>query len=566
MQARLVMNRTRRSLIAGGLFAVTALTGCFPFIKEDSARQADVMADVKVSTKNCSFSLGRVARAGAFDELCTSKEDALEWHYGSYPDEETLPWPSQVMLSYRVPKGAEVPETVTARADVVRLDDWLEFWDWNGGGTSTNATTTGEGEGEGPAPVPTDITFRRSAELDEQMPALWAGTDDGDPSTIDGVQLLDDGDQLVSYVSDVVPGATVGDYDIEAAFGLPSQKRPYAGPFNHLTMVGARVAVPEGMLDLEDRVERRIGATRGTGWEAYSPDRPIQCGTEPLIPGLDGDVEERSRTMRGIPIDELQICPLPRYERVQTKAEAIKVFDGADTVTRDLDLRGSGETFVEQGNAATVPFGIVGAGPAGGKVDITATVSPAIPGLDPVRHAIDFPGTGTHARSVEIKVPASAPARTYEVLVTASKAGKSRTAKAGLVVLPKPQAPAAAVPAAAAAASKPVGRENVYMDKDGYIRFGSTCGTCAIDGLVPFGSVGTKAQAAQATGKHRLLRVARGKVKGKAGVRRAVKVKLFPKAQRAVRKGRRLTGVIVFRKGASGTPQVRKVVFRTRRK
>jgi hypothetical protein len=45
-----------------------------------------------------------------------------------------------------------------------------------------------------------------------------------------------------------------------------------------------------------------------------------------------------------------------------------------------------------------------------------------------------------------------------------------------------------------------------------------------------------------------------------------VKVKLFPKAQRALRKGRRLTGVIVFRKGASGTPQVRKVVFRTRRK
>jgi hypothetical protein len=104
------------------------------------------------------------------------------------------------------------------------------------------------------------------------------------------------------------------------------------------------------------------------------------------------------------------------------------------------------------------------------------------------------------------------------------------------------------------------------MDRQGFIRFRSTCGTCAVDGLVPFGSVGTTAKASQAAGKHRLLRVARGTVRGKAGAGKAVKVKLFPKAQRSLRKGRRLLGVIVFRKGASGTPQVRKVVFLTRRR
>ena len=423
------------------------------------------------------------------------------------------------------------------------------------------------------------MTFTRSDALDDEIVAYYADSASRPENEDEAIDIVGDDQQIVSYISDVVPGAMVGDWEVTTPFGLPSQSRPYAGPFNHVSMVGWRAAMTP---ELEPPVEERralsaAGLMRGTVFgEMFGrldPSRALDCGFVPRLP----DMQRVRRALRGVggedPETDLTLCPMPRLDLVEDEEKGRGVdyagaFKGHDTVTRDLDLRGGNETFVEQGKSVGVPFSLVGAGPAGGKVDLSASVSPAIAGVHVVKRQIDFPGTGTSAGSFELKVPESAPARTYDVVVKAVSGGNERTARTGLVVLPKaatPESPAAE----AAAGAKPRPRDvrgNVYIDRKGFIRFGSTCGTCAIDGLVAFGSVGDSAKAAQATGAHRLLRVARGKGKGKAGVRTKVRVKLFPKAQRTLRKGRRLDGVIVFRSGSSAKPVVRKVVFRTKGK
>jgi hypothetical protein len=289
-----------------------------------------------------------------------------------------------------------------------------------------------------------------------------------------------------------------------------------------------------------------------------TPERPINCEGGPTLLWTNSNpLPELQRG--GLPFD-LTFCPLVQPVEADSYDEALaKAFTGTDTATRDVTLAGGGDQFVEQGNSVAIPFKARWAGPKGGSLDLTASVSPAIPGLADQKSQFDFPGTGETPHSVELKIPADAPARTYEVTLKASKGAASRSTKVNLVVLPKP-----APVVAGAAASKPAIRGNVYMDRDGFIRFGNLCGSCSIDGLVPFGALGTQAKAAQATGKHRLLRVARSKVKGKAGVRSPVRVKLFPKAQRAIRRGRKLTGVLVFRKGRASKPEVRKVYFRQR--
>ena len=574
------MNRTRRSLTAAGLAVLaTASAGCFPLVKEDTAKQQEPMADVRVETTSCATPLLALlvlgeGNADGVEDLCTDSAEGAGHYYDYFSKlgEFAIPVPGQVLLSYRVPKGATAPETLEVSSEVVHFADWFEWASDDGRverGTGTG--TTGE-RPEPPAPRKVAVTLKRSAELDALLPGHFARTNDDEPENDeDGVDILDDDEQIVSYVSDVVPGAMVGEWKVETPFGLPASSRPYGGPFNHVSMVGWRAAMTS---ELEPPVEnvralRAAGILRGGGvfggmFGDLDPERALNCRFIALPSGND-----LRRAARGTSEVDLTLCPMPQPRFGDGETEPIVrlgSFEGTDTATRDLDLRGSGETFAEQGKTATVPYSLVGAGPAGGKLDITATVSPAIAGVGEVKQEIDFPGTGTHARSVEIKLPESAPARTYEVRLTASRGAHERTAKAGLVVLPK--ALQVTTPAAtgvpAAAASKPFVRPTVWMDKRGFIRLASTCGSCSIDGLVPFGSVGPTAKAAQATGKHRLLRVARGKVEGKAGARRAVKVKLFPKAQRTLRKGRRLAGVIVFRQGASGTPQVRKVVFRAR--
>ena len=451
------MNRLRRLITIAGLLALAvAFTGCFTLalVQDDAATQADVMGDVSVDTTACgapllAFVAGpRAADAhDSLSDLCPSDEDALDLYFSR---SSALPLPGQLLVSYRVPEGATAPGELTATIDYLDFREWLTYVE---GGVARRAD-------ERPAPhTDHQITFRRSTDLDAKLPGAYAESGDGssDLEKIGpGIDVLGDGEKLVSYVSVVIPGAVLGDLELETAFGLPSGTRPYAGPFEHLSMAGWRIAMTKEMLpdvvgNRSSAVSRRLGL-RGDEVDpiaaATYPDRPIDCTVgASFLAQLSRDervgrpVDELDRLLKRGPSSTLDItfCPwpkLPLAEGEDLRVDLDKAFAGTETATRDLDLRGSGETFVEQGNAATVPFSLVGAGPAGQKVDLTASISPAIPGLGDIKTEIDFPGAGTHGRSVEIKVPADAPARTYEVLLTAAKGDHTRTAKAGLVVLP----------------------------------------------------------------------------------------------------------------------------------
>lgn len=584
-EARPTMHRSRK-FITTSVLAVMATTfaGCFSFVKEDSASQTQPMADVNVETTSCASPLIGLIIAGqggveGVDDLCVAKDDATELYYERFA-EFVVPMPGQVLLAYRVPKGTQAPEQLTASTEIVHFKDWWEYLDGTSEPRGTGTGTGTTGGGELPENRQIDVTFTRSAELDEKLPAFYSRTDDDDPANDeDHIDLLDEDQEVVAYVSDVVPGAQVGEWTVKAGFGLPAEQRPFEGPFNHVSMVGWRaVMTPEleppvrsrRALESAGLISRGIGGMFGD----LDPEREIDCRLGETIP----TVPAARRALRGEEPDpvDLTFCPMPKPQIGDGEENPVlgigrRAFKGTDTATRDLGLRGGGETFVEQGRKATVPYSLVGSGPAGGELELTAKVVPAIPGVGDVATEVEFPGAGTHGRSLELQIPADAPARTYEVLFTAKNGDHTRTAKAGLVVLPKA---ATAEQAAQPEQQQPQGtvavkktrRPTVFMDREGFIRFSSACGPCSVDGLVPFGTVGDSgAKASQSTGTHRLLRVARGKVAGKSGVRTKVRVKLFPKAQRALRSGRRLTGVIVFRKGAGGRPDVRKVVFRARR-
>ena len=579
---RHVMKRTRKSITLGACAALaTGVAGCFPFIQSDTAQQSAPMADVRVDTELCgSPLLGLIYSSGggveSLDDLCLDKDEAFDFHYTDDITELGMPLPGQMLVSYRVPKGATAPETLTADAEVIHFSDW---WSWlmaEGSGEGTGTGTTGGRPDPAPLRKHT-MTFTRSADLDEKLPAHWEKNDPENET--DGIDILDDDEQIVSYISDVVPGAVVGDWELDAPFGLPASKRPYSGPFNHLSMAGWRAAMTEELEPpLEERRALRAAGvnTRGLGGALgeLDPARAINCDFGGRLLPLLG---QAPRSLRGTDEEpeaaDVTICPLPQpkinadRENDEPLLDFAGAFTGTDTAVRDLDVRGGGETFAEQGTTARVPFKLASSGAPGGKLDLVASVSPAIPGVGELKSQIDFPGTGTTNRDVEIKLPADAPSRTYEVTLRAvSQSGDVRSAKAGLVVLAK-KATEQQAPAGTVRAKQASGRGNVFMDADGYLRFGNVCGECSVDGLVPFGSVGDKSAKAAQARSGRLLRVARaGKLRGKQGVRTKVRVKLFPKAQRSLRRGRKLTGVLVFRNGKSTAPQVRKVIFRTRAK
>lgn len=65
--------------------------------------------------------------------------------------------------------------------------------------------------------------------------------------------------------------------------------------------------------------------------------------------------------------------------------------------------------------------------------------------------------------------------------------------------------------------------------------------------------------------KPRLLRIARGRFQASNAKRARVKVRLFPRARRAVRKVRNVKAVIVVRTGGKGVPSVRRVTIKLRK-
>jgi hypothetical protein len=482
----------------------------------------------------------------------------------------------------RVPAGATPPETLTAEVEIVKTVP------------SSPQENTELGRRGAGGPTTKTITFTRSASLEEELPKWYDAAGPLAP-VWDGEGLVRDGQQLAGYVSEVVDGAIAGDLEITGAFGLPDGPeagKPYTGPFNHLSVLGSRWAGEE-----EDFAAffsyftggQLIGSGRGTDF-SLDPERDVDCS--PTSIGGPARTLRAARTAarsmrgaeRGVFLPDLEdlifgfgqldftICDTARFlgggVPVDENGVPIDPFAGEDLATRDLRVVG-GEAFAEQGQTASVPFTVRGAGPEGGSLSYSATS--AVAGATLGAPAADtFPGAGDHGRTVTVKVPADAAPGTYDVVLAVTSGKASREAKGKVVVLSKPaqqeqQQPQAGTPTPPAPLS-PRQRERLYMDGEGDLNMGLLCGTnglqCGslrIDVLGPKAGIAPTATTAQVR-KPRLLRIGRGSAKASAGQRSAAKAKLFPKARRALMRGRRITGLVVVR-GRDGKPFVRRVVI-----
>ena len=550
------MSRRSRFILPAALVAALTTAGCFPIASNHQAAQQDVIGDVNVSADVCtapqlliggiyrselrtaaSRDLSRLAARGVPSEIedlftCPTKEELFEL----LEDEPFFGIPHQLLVAYRVPAGAGAPETFQASGVAAVSGEW-------------HGVPRGGGE---PTEQNVDLTFRRAPEMDAQLNKLYDLAYEG---LDDAPAIVRPGEKVVGYISSQLPGPLVGKINVKAGFGLPAgtADQPYAGPFNALTMVGSRIALTEDELRSGARSVSQLRAARGTDpdfEDVIGPDRPVEC--------LD---DELPRPVRGVG-DEFALawCPFPTTVIVAEDPveELEKALAGVDAQTRDLRILG-GEGFAEQGSAASVPFTLRGAGaPSDAQLALTSGTALGGATAAPAQATTPFPGAGDHRQTVNVQVPENAAPGTYTVTLTATVGGQTRTGTGRVVVLPKQ----------VNAPSQGRGRDNVYMDSDGYIAFGwicpPACGNDQADVIGPKNGIAPKANTA-AVSKPRLLRIARGKFKAAAGKRARVKVRLFPKARRAIRRGRNVKAIIVVRTGGKGIPSVRRVTIKQRK-
>lgn len=564
------MSRSSKFLLPAALIAAIGAAGCFPIVSDQEAAQRDLIGDVSVSADVCTApqlleiiaggiisgpNLRSAARSGDMRRLargvsqpqdllaCPSEEELDDWLNDGTEVSAILGLPHQLLVAYRVPSGAEAPATFAARGTVAVADFWQQGQP-RGGNEPVKETI--------------DVAFKRAPEMDGQLgrlyEELWSGLDDAPKVTRPGTK-------LVGYISDQLPGPLVGDLNVAAGFGLPAGTvdQPYAGPFNALTMAGSRIALTSDQIGSTLRRSGAPRALRGApATDFLDPDRPVDC--------LDDEIGGPARG--GIPSDELlavAICPMPTLfvsgsedEIAEQLAEAT---EGVDLNTRDLRVLG-GEGFAEQGATASVPFTLRGAGAASAtELGLSAASTLAGAAITPAQSTTPFPGAGDHGRSVTVQVPENAAPGTYDVTLTASVGGQRRTGTGRVVVLPKPAA-------AASLAAHSRGRDNVYMDREGNIAFGwicpPACGDNQVDVTSPKAGIAPKANTA-AVSKPRLLRIARSKFQAANAKRVRVKVRLFPRARKAVRKGRNVKAIIIVRTGGKGVPSVRRVTIKLRK-
>lgn len=555
------MHRRTFTTSAAVLAAAVGMSGCFPLVTSQDASQQDVIGDVKVSSKACDipflFLSGLPLRSSATkalergvlaDDECPSLELVQE----AADDDIPLTVPHQVLAGIRVPAGAKAPETLTATAQYV---PYAAFYD----------DVNDRGAAQPVKPQTAKIMFRKADAYAAQLPSFFAGLEPGEDEA--PLEVVGKGQKMTGYVSDVIPGQIVGELQVDGAFGLPEGADPYAGPFNHLTVMGSRWAGSTEeheeaffrFFEFVDGGIRNRGTDDEPGFEDVHPDRPIECSSEL-------DLRRADRGLRGAPLDELfmilhsidyTLCALPPVSEDED-AELAELFEGQDVATRDLRVLG-GEAFAEQGQTATVPFKVRSAGAEGGK--LTATVATTVPGGAPqAPREFTFPATGEHATPVTVGVPESAAPGTYEVTLTVGSGSASRSAKGSIVVLPKP---------VVAPLGGQAPRENLFMDSEGNVSFGlvctTNCGSLQSDVLSMKKGISPTANTA-AVSKPRLLRIAKKKsFRTTAGTRTRAKVKLFPKAIKAIRKGRSVKGVLVVRAGGKGVPTVRRVLIRRKK-
>jgi hypothetical protein len=563
----------RRTLATSAAAAAAlAVSGCVPIITDHSAAQKDVIGDVAVTTKACDvpflvgfngmpvyFGSGLSRIGDTPDELCVS--DQLFQDLAA--DDAPPGVPHQLLAAYRIPDGAKAPATVTATAQYLPYD---AFYDGANRGRRQDVPLQSA-----------TITFRRNAGYEAKLPAYLETS--SMPSAIDAEgAFLPAGRQVAGYVSDVVPGHIVGELTLTGAFGLPegsAADQPFSGPFNHMAVMGSRwagtaehdeaftrfFAFVDGEIILRSR-GRAIAPVEQPDDERLDPNRPVDCGTEP----------ERQRAVRAAARGGLSETIFEVFSQVDftvcgvteipdeaigenpQDVDAAIVWKGTDTATRDLRVL-PGEGFAEQGSAVSVPFKVRSAGSEGG--ELTATVTTTLPGVAQQQRTMMFPSAGEHATPVALTLPADAAPGTYAVTLSIGSGAASRSATGSVVVLPKPSAPGGA---------KQTPRDNVWMGRDGSVAFGlvcaSDCGKQQSDVLSMKAGIAPTANTA-AVSKPRLLRIAaKRSFQTTSGKRTRAKVTLFPKARKAVQKGRTVKAVLVIR-NSKGVPTVRRLVIRS---
>jgi hypothetical protein len=566
-----IMRRPLRHIVPVAVAAsALGIAGCVPLVQNEAASQQDLVGAVKVSADVCEspnalgvvVPLGRSARraAGELRRVLTGRVARPAGLY-SCPSTDELDdygpqseFPHQMLLAYRVPAGATAPATITTTVQVLESDPVIF-----------------RGAPAEPETITKTVTFRRFPGLDDKVaPGLAAVTPD---EVRQEASFLRDGQKVVGYASDPVDGVTVGQFKVDAEFGLPAgtADQPYAGPFNTLTAIGSRAVLSDERweqigADVEDDFDRSTYRSRGLVPVHESPQHPNPLSDDRDVTCLDPDVLaeiisgpetfEAVTTLYG-----LAFCPAPSMKALEDAdgsdelpAAYAKAMKGIDLQTRDLRVLG-GEGFAEPGTMASVPFTFRTAG-AAGDTQLGLSAATALTGASaaPQAATTTFPAAGDTAKPVTVQVPADAAPGTYAVTLTAKVGGQSRTGTGHVVVVPK-----------AVQTPSQSHRDNVYMDRDGNIAFGwicpPACGNDQVDVTAPKAGISPKANTAAVT-KPRLLRIARGKFKANPGQRARVKVKLYSRARRAVRRGRVVKAIIIVRQGGKGTPIVRRVVVR----
>ena len=243
----------------------------------------------------------------------------------------------------------------------------------------------------------------------------WPEEDQGTP--------LPAGTKYVGYVSDVILGAPAGDADLAADFGLPAgtaDDQPYAGPFNHVTLAGMRVAIPDDLAII--RAAR--GSAASSAPSDFDPSRPVEC-----------DIDAIEET--------LTFCPATGGADLTMK----EILAGTDLATRDLRVAAGGPVTVEQGQTASVPFTLRAAGPAADQI-LALAPETSIPGATATTaHPVwQFPGAGDYAEAVSVQVPLSTPPGEYTVRLVATAGDEAREAVAKLIVTAKTVPPLVETP------------------------------------------------------------------------------------------------------------------------
>ena len=416
----------------------------------------------------------------------------------------------QLLIAYRVPEDTSGPDTIRG-----------SFRTTDGRGSELRRD---------------ELTLRRDASYERGLAELVA--EDEDFAKYDKRNT-----KWIGYVSEILPDEAVGELIVTA------QLTPAArGAFEHLTVTGYRQGDDSSGAAARARHERLLaerGLTRDEVLEARGiapelpEDRAVDCReSAPLFP---------DRGEGGGPTFATTECITdPEVPNTRT------------TYLRELTIDGD-EGFGEAGSTATVPFTLTTTeSPVEGpQIRLTATTD--LEGATATSQwgpATDLP-VGAAPRPVGVQIPAGAAPGTYRVTLTAEVGGESRTASGSVVVVPEP----------AETAEASIQRQQLLMNADGTVSLRWSCpplcGDLRAVLLASKRGIAPTATTAQVS-KPRLLRIAATRFRGQAGRSGTVRMKLFPKARRAVRRGRTVKAMVLVR-GSSGTPVVRRVTISRRR-